>query len=161
VTTEPCAILSAMYEPRTVLLKSVSRGLAWSLAVVFLGLAAIFVAGGLGDTPKDLPFIPPAVLLCLLMVAVANSQVTCDQNEIRYRLFRTVRIPAVEVRAITVESKVSQSSGRKNLFLVIERRTGKPVRCLGTAMRDKPQNRTTLEARVDAMRAALGLPTVG
>jgi hypothetical protein len=126
-----------------------------------LVLVAIFVDGGLGDEPKDLPWIPLAVLLCLLMVAAANSQVTCDPDGIRYRLFRTVRVPAAEVRAITVESKLSQSSGRRNMFLVVERTTGKPIRCLGTAMRDKPQNRATLEASADAMRAALGLPRVG
>jgi hypothetical protein len=150
-----------MYEPRTVVLKSTSRGAAWCLAAVFLGLAAIFVAGGLGDYPKDLPWIPPAVLMGVLCVAVANSQVTCDPNGIWYRLFRTVRVPAAEVRAITVESKLSRSSGRTNLFLVVEPRTGKPIRCLGTAMRDKPHNRATLEASADAMRTALGLPRVG
>jgi hypothetical protein len=149
-----------MYEPRTVVLKSTSRGAAWFFAAVFLGLAAIFVAGGLGDSPKDLPWIPLVVLMCLLCVAVANSQVTCDPNGIRYRLFRTVHVPAAEVRAITVESKLSQSSGRTNLLLVIERRTGKPIRCLGTAIRDKPQKRATLEASADEMRAALGLPKI-
>jgi hypothetical protein len=120
-----------MYEPRSVVLKSTTRGAGWFFAAIFLGLAAIFVAGSLGDTPKDLPWIPLVVLMCVLCVAVANSQVTCDQNGVRYRLFRTVRVPAADVTAITVESKLSQSSGRTNLILVIERRTGKPVRCLG------------------------------
>jgi hypothetical protein len=151
-----------MYKRRApVVLKSVSRGAAWCFAAIFLGLSAIFVANGLGDTPKDLPWLALVVPMCLLCAAVANSQVTCDPNGIRYRLFRTVRVPAAEVKAITVESKLSQSSGRKNLILVIERRTGKPIRCLGTAMRDKPQNRATLEASADAMRGALGLPRFG
>jgi hypothetical protein len=86
--------------------------------------------------------------------------VACDANGIRYRLLRTVRVPAAEVRAIIVESKRSQSSGRTNVFLVIERRTGKPIRCVATAMRDKPKNRATLEASADAMRAVLGQPRV-
>ena len=147
-----------MYKRRPVVLKSVSRGPAWFFAAVFLGLSAIFVANGLGDNPKDLPWLALAVPLCLLCAAVANSQVTCDQNGIRYRLFKTVRIPVAEVTALRIDSKLSQSSGRTNLILVIERRAGKPIRCLGTAVRDKPQSRATLEASAQAMRGALGLP---
>ncbi len=151
----------AMSEPSTVVLKSKSRGGAGFFAVVFLGLAAIFVVGGLGKERKDLLWIAPAVLLSLLCVAVATSRVICDPSGIRYRLFRTVRVPAAEVTAITVESKLSQSSGRRNVTIVVERTTGKPIRLVGTAMRDKPQNHSTLEASADAMRATLGLPVSG
>jgi hypothetical protein len=159
MTTEPSAIISAMSERSTVVLKSKSQGGAWVGTVAFLGVTAAFVAGSLGKYHKDLPWIPPAVLLTLLFVAVATSRVTCDANGIRYRLFRTVRVPVAEVRAITVQ--LSQGSGRRSVLVVVERHTGKPIRLVATAMWDKPQNRAKVEANADAMRAALGLPGSG
>ena len=126
-----------------------------------MGLTAAFVAGSLGRYHKDLPWIPPAVLLAFVCVAVATSRVTCDASGIRYRLFRTVRVPAAEVRAITVKSQLSHGSGRRSVLVVVERKTGKPIRLVATAMWDKPQNRATVEANADAMRAALGLPGSG
>jgi hypothetical protein len=161
MTTEQSAIISAMSERTTFVLRSKSQRGAWLFAVVFMGPTAIFVVGGVGKHPNDLLWIAPAVLLSLLCIAVATSRVTCDANGIRSRLFRTVRVAAAEVTAITVESQLSQSSGRRNVFLVVERTTGKPIRLMGTAMRDKPQNRATLEANADAMRAVLGLPGSG
>jgi hypothetical protein len=143
-----------------VVLKSRSQAGPWIFAAVFLGLAAIFVGGSLGSEPKDLPWIPVALFLSLSCVAVATSRVTCDATGIRYRLFRTTRVPAPEVMAITVESRVS-SSGRKNVLLVVERASGKPIRLVGTTMRDNPQNRAAVEANADAMRSALGLPGSG
>lgn len=138
-------------------LKSRSRGGAWFFAAIFLGLAVIFLVAGLGNYPKDLAYVPVAVLLMLVCGAAATTQVTCDADGLRSRMFRTVRVPASDITAINVESRLSQSSGRKNVLVVVERTSGKPIRLVATAMRDKPENRAKLEANANTIRELLGL----